>query len=103
LKAAGRSAGGRPAEATAIFNELSKVSVASEIKKRIVGIIRTKNGAPKLYRGTVVKKNEGYLFVAVDGFKEDIFGFRGEVHTKDWGQIKRGSDVETNIGFTYRG
>lgn len=94
---------GRTEEADAIFAELSKVSMSSEIKKRIVGIIRSENGSPKFYRGTVVKKDEGYLFISIDNFNSDVFAFRGEVQAKDWAPIKLGSDVETKIGFTYRG
>lgn len=94
---------GRTQEANAIFNELSKVPIASGIKKRIVGAIKLKDGSPKIYRGTVVKKDEGYLFIAFDQFESDIFAFRGEVRSSNWNLIKLGFDVEAKIGFTYRG
>ena len=94
---------GRYDEANDIFVQLSKVSLPSEIKRSITGIVRSQDGSPQYFDGIVVKKEEGYLFVSFPAFPRDIFVFRGEVRTKDWAEIKVGTRVLSKIGFAYRG
>lgn len=95
--------GGRYEEANAIFSELQRVPIASDIKKVISGIVRNEDGSHRIFKGKIVKKEEGFLFVAVPDFQKDIFVFRGEVRTKDWPRLFVGGSAELKIGFNYRG
>jgi hypothetical protein len=82
---------------------LQRVAIASDIKRAISGIVRNEDGSHKIFKGKIVKKEEGFLFVAVPDFQKDIFVFRGEVRTKDWPRLFVGGSAELKIGFNYRG
>jgi predicted Zn-dependent protease len=90
-------------ESLAIFKELEKVSISSEVKRRITGIIRNEDGGHQIFVGKITSKEDGFVFVSFNDFERDIFVFRGEVRVEDWPKIQIGSVVEGKIGFTYRG
>ncbi|MDX1940289.1 MAG: SIR2 family protein [Saprospiraceae bacterium] len=90
-------------EAKAIFSELEKLRIASDIKRRIIGIIGSTEGGAIIFKGTIIKKEEGYLFVNFSGHKKDIFVPRSEVQYTDWQEVKVGNNVQGKVGFTYRG
>jgi hypothetical protein len=94
---------GRYDEADIIFTELAQVHIAAEVKRTIIGIVRNDDGSPRLFKGTVVTREEGFVFVSFPDLPKNIFIFRGEVRARDWNQIRIGSGIEGKIGFTYRG
>jgi cold shock CspA family protein len=93
----------RTDEADQLFAELAKVSVSQDVKNTIIGVVRDLDGAPKIFKGPVVAREDGFLFVSFPDLGKDVFVFRGEVRNKDWSSIKYGSIVEGKVGFTYRG
>ena len=94
---------GRYGDADGIFAELSRVALSSEVKRTVVGIVRNEDGGSKVFRGAIVRREEGFLFVGFADFAKDIFVFRGEVRSADWSKARLGALVEAKIGFTYRG
>lgn len=61
------------------------------------------NGAPVAFEGSMKRKEEGYGFVKVTQFTEDIFASRAESQQSAWEGLRNGQDIECYIGFTRRG
>lgn len=57
----------------------------------------------KVFRGTVVKKEDSYAFVTADGRGEDLFTHPGESTPENWDMLTRGDRCAFNIGFNFRG
>jgi tetratricopeptide (TPR) repeat protein len=61
------------------------------------------NGVSAVFKGTMVRKEEGYGFVKIPQFPDRIFASRAESSSSDWDALRNGSDVQCFVGFTRRG
>lgn len=61
------------------------------------------DGRPKVYRCRVVRKEEGYAFVHIGEFPNDVFASRSESNSEEWDQLVNGSEARCQIGFNRRG
>jgi tetratricopeptide (TPR) repeat protein len=82
----------------------------TSINERAPGRFRSRSaaiveadGAPVVFEGSMVRKEEGYGFVKVAPFPDDIFASRAESQQANWDALSNGAEVECHIGFTRRG
>ena len=88
-------------EAKEIFDFLSQVNIAPEVKKTPVGKLR-KNTKALWFEGTILTVEMSYGFIKRDIFADSVYYYRFE-EDYDWEMFKRGIRVTFNIAFNYKG
>lgn len=90
-------------EATAIFEELRRLPVASDFKRHPIGTVRDEKAKYIVFDGVVAKKEEGFMFLSLNNVDRDVFVYRGSVVAGDWKGLRNGSPISAKLAFTYRG
>ena len=90
------------------FDESKRVF--SSINKRAPGRFRTQGSAPVerdgtmvLYDGRVKRKEEGYAFIQLLRFTQNVFASKSESEGTEWDTLHSGASVECGLGFNRRG
>lgn len=90
-------------EAKEIFRRLRNVQMEHDARVRIRD--RISNGAthPLRFTGTVSRMEIAHGFVTADGRGEDVFFHNNDVDQATWDDLRRGSRIRFDIGFTFGG
>lgn len=88
-------------EAKRLFGSINE-RAPGRFRSRSSAIVEA-NGAPAAFEGSMKRKEEGYGFVKVAQFTEDIFASRAESQQSAWEGLRNGQHIECYIGFTRRG
>ncbi len=88
-------------EARKLFASINE-RAPGRFRPRSAAIVEA-NGVPVAFEGSMKRKEEGYGFVKVAQFPDDIFAARVESQQPTWEGLRNGQDIECHIGFTRRG
>ena len=66
-------------------------------------MIKGEDGCYLKIRGVVIKKEEAFMFVQTEDFRRDIFVHTSYVSDSDWENLRVGTAVVVEVGFTMRG
>lgn len=94
---------GKKEEAIERFNKLRKVPVSPDVKQKIRGPIFGVDGKPIKHRGRIERLEAGYAFLSQEIGSDWVFLHRSNISSSKWENLRRGSEVQFCIGFTYRG
>ena len=90
------------------FEESKRLFAA--IHARAPGRYRTQSGSPVesegtviLYEGLVQRKEEGYAFIQLVRFAQDVFASRAESEATEWNALYSGTRVKCGLAFSRRG
>ena len=73
------------------------------MRKRFRGVLRDDEGRPIHLEGNVVSKEDNFLFLKPDDFDSDIFPHVADTSETTWVQLKRGTRISFELGFTMTG
>lgn len=85
-----------------IFGALRNAPIPPKSRKMVRDII-VEGGAPKVFRGTVAKREASYAFIERDGMGDWIFTHKEQLDPTVWSQVKSGRRVHFHIGFNFGG
>jgi hypothetical protein len=89
------------AEAKEIFDFLSSVNIAPEIKRNLVGKLK-RNNRHQFFEGIITKVEISHGFIKRDGLGDFIYFFRYD-DDYEWDKFIRNKRVSFIIGFNYYG
>lgn len=89
-------------ESKIVFRKLRDTPMAHEVRISIKDMVR-EIGRLKLFKGTVVKKDDMHGFVERDGVRDWLFFHRNDQGSAAWSKIVEQVRVEFNIGFSFSG
>ena len=88
-------------EARKLFGSINE-RAPGRFRPRSAAIVEA-DGVPVAFEGSMKRKEEGYGFVKVAQFPDNIFAARVESQQSTWEGLRNGQDIECHIGFTRRG
>lgn len=88
-------------EAKEIFDYLSSIKIAPEIKRSAIGKLK-RNNRFQFFEGIITKVEVSYGFIKRDGLADSVFFFRYD-DDYDWDKFVRNKRVSFQIGFNYNG
>jgi hypothetical protein len=62
-----------------------------------------RNAAPAMYDCQIVRQEEGYAFVRVPAFQDDLFASRGDSEPAEWERLANGGRATCEVSFARRG
>ncbi|MFO7603806.1 MAG: SIR2 family protein [Gammaproteobacteria bacterium] len=86
-----------------ICTHLGRVKLPSNIKHKVRGLVRNKDGKIIRYRGRIKSKQESFCFAFVESIKADVYFHFRAFNQDEWDVLHEGSDIEFDLGFTMRG
>jgi hypothetical protein len=89
-------------EAKEVFDELSYVRLAPDIKNKPRAYITDDEGNLIKFEGSLIHKEMSYAFVNRDVIGDRIFIYRF-TGNKNWDEYRIGSRISFNIGFNFKG
>lgn len=89
-------------EARRIFSALRSARVPYELKTTIRDYYGGKDN-PTRFRGGVARLEGTFGFIEVDALGRQVFAHSADSEEEAWSQLKRGSRVVHNIGYTLKG
>lgn len=94
---------GQGDKARQIFEQTTRAPVSAELRNRNRAKVRDDSGLKMVFEGSVVKKEEGYIFIQSPDFGQDVYGHVSEVAEEDWPRLTFNRRVRFHLGFTMRG
>lgn len=85
------------------FKKLADTRTPTHFKTKIQNIAKNSDGQIIKFTGSVKVKHESYCFVTCLELRSDIFVLYNQFEDNVWEQIKEGSRIKMNIGFTMKG
>lgn len=86
------------------------LALFSSINERAPGRYRvgtselaSSDGTPTLFRGNVARKEEGYAFVKLVEFADDVFASKADSKNVEWAKLRLGVKITCQVGFCRRG
>lgn len=93
---------GRPKDAAPIFERLKSISVPIRSKMGERGVVMNSDGSSKIYAGQVYNIRQDFAFIRSEDSGLEIFA-RSNQFMIPFENLKLGSRVHYNLGFTLRG
>ena len=94
---------GKKSEAKQFFNQLRSARVGTDVKQRVRGLVRSRDGQPVTYHGSVKRLESWYAILSNELSNETIFLHRANMNKKTWEKLKYLTKVSYQLGFTYKG
>lgn len=85
------------------FESLSKVHLEPGQKRQLRGSVRSEDGTPTKFEGTVTAKFPSYCFLRTPNLRFAVFAHAGAFPGKSWYASTRGSQVTFRVKFSFMG
>ena len=89
------------AEAEKLFSALNE-RAPGRFRTRAIAMVE-RDGTQIMYDGRIERKEEGYAFLKLPRFPNNIFASRAESDPGQWDELYRGATITCAIGFNRRG
>jgi cold shock CspA family protein/tetratricopeptide (TPR) repeat protein len=94
--------GGNRKLASELFSSLRDARVSHDSRVKVRDLDQTGDN-PRILKGNIVKRRDGYGFIQVDGVESEVFFPESEVDEDIWDATQEGDRVSFNLGFSYKG
>jgi tetratricopeptide (TPR) repeat protein len=94
--------GNRCSEADTIFSNISE-NAPGRFRVDASAPAIGSRGEPINYEGAITRKEEGYAFVRLLQFSDEVFASRGDSGRREWDILRAGGPVTCFLSFTRRG
>lgn len=90
-------------DARKIYDTLANARVDPRTRDMPQGVVKSTEGKPISFHGTVDWVEASYLFIVRDGANDRIFAHRENSDQEEWLRFKAFTRVSFNLAFAYRG